>query len=668
MADPSPLEKHWRNALLTVFGITALLHFAPVYNYLDNDDAWNYVLEAERVLAGQGSAWVEGGSYLVHQNLMRLLGSLSWIVRYALFDLWMPAWHLPSILLHALNAVLLVVASRRLGLPREGALLAGLLFGLSPLHPHVVSWVGGTYDIFAGAFMLGSLIMFIDRRTRWGLALLAGAMMSKETGAFMGPILALYVLLFERAEGMAAAVKRLWPYAAVAGVIVALRLLQIRMAGSIDAAGLPARTVAVEAGPLFAVGPTALFAGLGAVLRPLVSWGAAPLAGITAGALAIGLGLRRAPLRAPALWLCVISGWMLLIPVLVMREEGAAMSLDDILMHQRYLYLPLLMAAPAVALALFGLTDKPNAVVRGIAGALAAGSLVVAGQGVLVLTQVDPAAKVVVDTLTAADIEEGANVFVLANTYEEGPFRVLMSRWLGEKKRAAFHFVQRGSWRSLQRNTELPFGLDFKDYYVRVAPEPFGPGVLEPQRGDRVFLLSHRGPAGGHKLTEVELPSRDVAPGAVRPLEARWTMGESIIQGACEPEEGALSCRVANRLDRPGGYPHRPLMISHEVHLSTPDVWGLRLTYRGTRGDIDRRYSRHAFGYAELHWVANGVPQDDTFVVVQLELDGQEHHVDVPLWFDPVWRRADNALKVGFVPYDAPAEIQLLGAAIIDRE
>ena len=33
----------------------------------------DYVLEAEMALEGAGSAWVQGGSYLVHQNLQRLL-------------------------------------------------------------------------------------------------------------------------------------------------------------------------------------------------------------------------------------------------------------------------------------------------------------------------------------------------------------------------------------------------------------------------------------------------------------------------------------------------------------------------------------------------------------------------------------------------------------------
>lgn len=194
-------EKHWRWWCAGVFALTVLLHLAPVENYLDNDDAWNYVLESQMLLDGEGSAWVSGDSYFKRQNLLRIIPSLSFVTRYGLFGLAMPAWHIPSIFLHALNALLLILLARRLGLGRFTAIMSGALFGLSPLHSHTISWIGGSFDLFCGAFFLGALLAFSHRRTALGLLMTAGAMMSKESGTMIGPILALYVLFFEKNDG-----------------------------------------------------------------------------------------------------------------------------------------------------------------------------------------------------------------------------------------------------------------------------------------------------------------------------------------------------------------------------------------------------------------------------------------------------------------------------------
>ena len=252
------LDSHVRWGMVAVFVAVALLHMPPVDNSLHNDDGFNYVLEAELLLEGSGSAWVKDGAYLIHQNLQRLVGSLSFVPRYGLFDLWMPAWHLPSIALHALNAALLVLLLIKLGLRLEVGVLSGLLFGFSPLHPHVVSWIGGTFDLFAGAFMLGALIAFIDHRKRMALICVAGAFCSKENGAFIGPVLAFYVLCFERRLGLRAAYKRLAPFAFLEIGLTALRGLQIWAAGSLANAGVLGRSVDPDPIALFTVAPGAL--------------------------------------------------------------------------------------------------------------------------------------------------------------------------------------------------------------------------------------------------------------------------------------------------------------------------------------------------------------------------------------------------------------------------
>lgn len=649
----------WRWWLLGVFAIVTLLHFPPVDNFLDNDDAWNYVLESERFLDGEGSAWVEGGSYFAHQNLQRLLPSLTWIVRYGLFDLWMPAWHLPSILVHALNALLLVVVARRLGLSPEVAVLSGLWFGLSPVHPHVVSWIGGTYDIFCGAFLLGMLIAFVDRRTMLGVACCVGALLSKETGVFAAPILAMYVLLWERSDGWRAAARRLAPYVGATVVVIGLRLLQIMLRGSIDQAGLPARTIGFDLWSLLVVGPEALLLALGAPFRGLVPVGLSGVSVLFGGLLLTGLAAWKA-LRLRAVWFGIASAWMLIVPVLLMREEGLALDLNKIVLNARYLYLPLLLAAPLAALALVG-TKAPPIGARTLAVAAVALALITSGRDVLVLTQVEPPVRVVAETVRSAEIANGSRVYVLANVHEEASFRLLLSRWLARAKQAEFIWVQRGAWRAIHRRPQVPFGLDFRDYYLVASPQPFDPSWVDAERGDKVYLLSNGGTDGGHALRAVQMPPPGaLASGRVQAIESQWSAETVDIQAGVELRgDGGLAFQVTATPDRPGGYDHKPLARTGDLWIAASSVYAIRITYSATGRPVTGRASEFAYGYLEVHWAGDGAQADDSFVVTPLVLDGQTRTIDLPVWFDPVWYASGSIAWIGITPYDLPVEVRV---------
>ena len=668
--------ERWRWALLAVFGVTTLVHFPAVGNYLDNDDAWNYVLEADRVLSGQGSAWVQDGGYLAHQNLFRLVPSLSWIPRFGAGGLWMPAWHAPSILVHGLNAVLLVLVCVRFGLTQSVGLLAGLLFGLSPMHPHTVSWIGGTYDLFCGAFLMGALLAFADRRLVLGLACTAGAMMSKEMGILTGPLLALYWLLFERGDGWRAGLIRLWPYAAVAVVVAGLRLLQIQLAGSIEQAGLPARTLGFDAAGLVVTGPAAILAGLG---RPLLE--VAPLSpqvfGLVFGGLLLAVLAARGRLIAhPASVFGMVAAWLLLVPVLLMREEGAAMTAEDIVFNARYLYLSLLVAMPLVSLAVLGNGESSHLAGRAIAVGAVAFSLVLTGRSVLVLTQVEPAAEVVADGLLAEPLPDGANVFVLTNTYDEGPFRLVLSRWLQEATGGRYHWVQRGTWRSIQRDPERLTGLDFKDFYVQVERRPFDPEAVVGRRGDRVFLLSHGGAGGRHSLVPIEsLSAKKPERGRVQALEAKWVPvsadGDEDRLISVQPHiraDGSVQLRVAGRVDRPGGWVHRPAIRTQDLWLPARQVMAFRIRYTATGPGPRPGDRRYAWGYAELHWRAEKLAAQDTFLTIPIALTGQPTEAILPVWFDPAWVASGTVQWLGFHPLDDSGQVTLHGIDIIYRK
>ena len=652
----TPPSAAWRYGLVSIFGAAWLLHFLPLDNFFYNDDAWNYALESERLLRGQGSSWVEGGSYFVHQNLMRLIGSLTFVVRYAAFELWMPGWHFPQIALHGLNAVLLAIWVRRL-LPKASvdvALLSGLLFAVWPAWPHVVEWIGGTYDLLCGAFSLGALIAFQDRKSRLGVALYVLAMMSKETGVLLGPVLALQVLLTERHAGFRAAVQRLWPYAAAGVALVAVRLIQIRIGGSIDQAGLPARTIGFGLGPLFATGPTALLASLGV---PGLAQYAVVSAGVAAGAMIVGFAVHRRSLPLPVVALGFVGGWFLLVPVLLMREEGLAFGPDEILYHARYTYLPLLLALPLLPLALYGAgshTGGQLIVRRTLALALVVGCTVLTFEKVVRATHVDPPGPVVHQAFVDAPPDKSLDIYLLTNSYDEATWRMVLSRYYQYRFGTRFHVVQRGSWRVFSRRPEIPYGLDFKDYYLKQAKELFGP------RPAQTVVIS-RNP---NAVQRVSVPQVAAVAGAARPLDKPFGVVED---GRIDFE--ALG-NGAYRLDVKGAQQdalHKPAMLAEELWLASAQIWGVRIKYRVVGPPARPGRSLWGRGQSELHWTSDSLPAAQTFVSFPLIRDGRDHTLDIALWLDPVWNAAPDIRGLGFAPGDMPGNFTLHSIELISR-
>ena len=76
-------------------------------------------------------------------------------------------------------------------------------------------------------------------------------------------MLAVYVLFFERGDGVKAAFRRLWPYAALEIGLTAIRGAQILMAGSATKAGVLGRSIEPNIEAWFTVAPGALVAQCG---------------------------------------------------------------------------------------------------------------------------------------------------------------------------------------------------------------------------------------------------------------------------------------------------------------------------------------------------------------------------------------------------------------------
>jgi len=118
--------------------------------------------------------------------------------------LWGPApfgFHLTSVLLHALNVVLLFWFARRMRLGLMPAFAAAALFAVHPMMTEAVGYVSGRSELLCATFFLVALlcgdrwIHATQARGRWLAAMLAAwvaALATKETAAMFPFVLVLY--------------------------------------------------------------------------------------------------------------------------------------------------------------------------------------------------------------------------------------------------------------------------------------------------------------------------------------------------------------------------------------------------------------------------------------------------------------------------------------------
>ncbi len=182
----------------------------------------------------------------------RPLNRASYLVDHRLFGLDPRAFHAVNVLLHAASVLLLYALARRLFEPRWPALLAAALLAVHPIHAEAVNFVTARNNLFALAFALAALVLFVDatRRASHARAWLSGAafflgLASKEQAAMVLPVAVAWPFL----TGTGAAWRgwRAWralvPHACALGAYLALRTLALGgpVAAAPAAEGLLAR-------------------------------------------------------------------------------------------------------------------------------------------------------------------------------------------------------------------------------------------------------------------------------------------------------------------------------------------------------------------------------------------------------------------------------------------
>lgn len=152
--------------LLTAITLIAY-HRAPSLPFVDyDDDAYVFANPVvSKGLSWQGVRWAFTTG---HQANWHPLTWLSHMADVSLFGLDPSAHHAINVLLHTANALLLLVALRRMtGAVWRSAIVAGL-FAVHPLHVESVAWVSERKDVLSTFFLFLALIAYSEyvRRSR----------------------------------------------------------------------------------------------------------------------------------------------------------------------------------------------------------------------------------------------------------------------------------------------------------------------------------------------------------------------------------------------------------------------------------------------------------------------------------------------------------------------
>src|SRR6185295_9344279 len=162
----------WDLAAPLIVAIAAVAPYLPAlsFQFLNWDDNV-YVLSNPWIRAWSSENLVHIFTKPYYSNFLPL-HLLSYMVDYSLWGLNPTGYHLQSIILHALNAVLaLLVVRRMLGSPVV-AFLAALLFAVHPSHVEAVAWISIRKDLLSTLFALLTLSFYLRTwgatSIRWG--------------------------------------------------------------------------------------------------------------------------------------------------------------------------------------------------------------------------------------------------------------------------------------------------------------------------------------------------------------------------------------------------------------------------------------------------------------------------------------------------------------------
>lgn len=208
--------------------------YARTANYgFTNWDEPTVLLDRERVrsLSNLSAIWTEP-----HMMDYFPITETSYALEYAMGGYNPRVYHATNVILHLLCTWAVCWLAYTMGLGAMGSAVAGVVFGLHPMHVETVAWVADRKDLFACLFSLMSILFFMShhrRHSKWNYALAVSfgllAMLSKPSAASLGACVVVFQVVALRA-GILQGVRRSAPLL-IAGLALSALVFQMHAAG-----------------------------------------------------------------------------------------------------------------------------------------------------------------------------------------------------------------------------------------------------------------------------------------------------------------------------------------------------------------------------------------------------------------------------------------------------
>jgi tetratricopeptide (TPR) repeat protein len=336
------LSHNWPRALAVAFA--GLFVFAPV---LSNDwvswDDPEAIVENDALRDPGVVSWAFTTSHMSH---FQPLSWLLWASTGRLFGFTPEVFHGLSLLFHLVNAVLLYFLMGELGIGRNAAMVATLLYGIHPLRVEPVAWASAFPYLLSTGLVLAAALFYLQGRRGASALLYAGSVLARPT-AFAFPLVLLTLDAVRKRRPVPRLLVEKAPFfaLALAGLVLEGRSRRFL---DLEAYGLGARLTLAADSLLSHVSRLVWPVGLTPIdplpLEPTFDGSVLVLGALVlAGSAVLAFGLRTKLPAAPALW---ISWLLLLVPSLGLVPSGLQATAD------RYSYVPGLVLAVALGAAL----------------------------------------------------------------------------------------------------------------------------------------------------------------------------------------------------------------------------------------------------------------------------------------------------------------------------
>ena len=157
-------HKDWLLPVIVLVAPVAL-YWPTLHGWFIGDDyAFTPILTMSAKAVMQCLQMVHNGELRLHP--FRPVAFASFWLDYRIWGWNSFGFHLTNTLLHSCNALLIWFLARALKMPRYGALVSSLFYGLYPGHSEPVIWISCRFDLLSQTFFLASLLFWISGRRR----------------------------------------------------------------------------------------------------------------------------------------------------------------------------------------------------------------------------------------------------------------------------------------------------------------------------------------------------------------------------------------------------------------------------------------------------------------------------------------------------------------------